>query len=275
MLKAVVFDDEYIVLEGLNVMIDWAGFGIELAGTAGDGKSALNLVRELAPDLVLTDIRMPGMDGLELIEKIAEERPDTAFIVFSGFNEFEYVKRAIHLGVADYLEKPITIESIGKALGKVVRQLEKQREAYLIKEQWERSRREESGQAEQAEPKGSPVEQARAYIDRHGMRDLTLQEVADHVGLNAAYLSVLFKETMGESYIKYLTRIRMERAKTLLLKGMKVGDVSEKVGYHTYRHFSEIFKKYTGIPPGQYKESSRPEPDSAAMSAGESKRDER
>lgn len=98
------------------------------------------------------------------------------------------------------------------------------------------------------------IEKALTYIHLNGMRDLSLAEVAEHVGLNAAYLSVLFKDSAGESFIKYLTRLRMEKAKWLLQRGLKVADVSERVGYHTYRHFSEVFKKYTGVLPGQYKE---------------------
>lgn len=112
MYKVAIFDDEYIVLQGLRHLIDWNGFGLELAGTASDGLSALEIVRKQTPDIVFTDIRMPGMDGLKLIEEIMAEAPDTYCIVFSGFNEFEYVKRALKLGVIDYLEKPVTVESI-------------------------------------------------------------------------------------------------------------------------------------------------------------------
>jgi two-component system response regulator YesN len=116
MLKAVVFDDEYIVLQGLKTMIDWPKYGIELVGTAEDGQAALVLFLRERPDIILTDIRMPGMNGLELIESVMKQEPDTVCIVFSGFNEYEYVKRAIQLGVADYLEKPINIAQIEEAV---------------------------------------------------------------------------------------------------------------------------------------------------------------
>lgn len=492
MLTAVVFDDEYIVVQGLERMIDWPTHGIELVGSAGDGYAALELFRSLRPDIVLTDIRMPGMDGLELLEIITGEAPQTYCIVFSGFNEFEYVKRAIQLGVKDYIEKPITIQSIEGALAKARTELDERQSTEALRSRWELSKQEliekttwdvltngaasaakwretigeasdefhyytvcclpdpytmprledsttimvKNGQEQVAlvlhheEPvevfwdylnqwsdqqgipigRGSTVstiadagcslkqarkalryasfleitgvvfheelvgmimepkemtdreedivlsmrtgnkerfmeqidrlivwmrqerldpevaeremlkliyfaleaakdsdekpeagmvegflphveireaaevgrltewfrswmeriadtymetrdiskhiaiEQARAYIENHLSHNLSLQEVANHVGMNSAYLSVLFKEVMGESYIKYLTRYRMERAKILLQKGLKVGEVSEKVGYHTYRHFSEVFKKYAGATPGQYKE---------------------
>ncbi|MFD0693369.1 response regulator [Paenibacillus sp. GCM10027628] len=377
MLRAAVFDDEYIVLQGLSEMIDWSSFGIELIGTADNGLSALDLFRKHRPELIFTDIRMPGMDGLELIEEIMGEAPETLCIVFSGFNEYEYVKRAINLGVADYLEKPITIPTIEKAIRKVMDKISQQREMQELKTKVNNSKREllekatldlllggAEGEVKWREIYGadaetlvgvnvlvasseafhnpehadyaaihirhgheriivfvhyrqptpefwgqlllvseqagiavgsgrtyvelkdaglsyqealhalrsahflgekgivryedlgkqSPVTRARNYLEQNYTRDVTLQEVAEHVGMNPTYFSVLFKEEVGESYIKYLTRIRMELAKTLLSRGLKVNEVSEKVGYHTYRHFSEVFKKYTGFTPGQYKD---------------------
>ncbi len=108
MRKAVIFDDEFIVLKGLERMIDWAEYNVELVGTAADGEEALKIFHEHRPDIVFTDIRMPGKDGLQVIEEILKEAPETQCIVFSGFNEFDYVKKALRLGVVDYLEKPIT-----------------------------------------------------------------------------------------------------------------------------------------------------------------------
>lgn len=364
MLKAVVFDDEYIVIEGLRMMIDWSSYGIELAGTATDGLSALECFRGVWPDIVFTDIRMPGMTGLQLIEKITEEKPDTYCVVFSGFNEFEYVRNAIRLGVIDYLEKPISIQSIENALHKIQQHNLAKLEQQTLKKQLQETQSEMLGNItlellfgsmealprwqkllgadadrivsmtvvkyteglewpklmdsrmiltrkgdehlalvlhfkapepelwdsiqssassnpigvggtyqsiEQASKsyheaqkayalishdpnKHEAVERAKRYIEQHFMRDLSLNDVSEHVGMNPTYLSVLFKDVMGESYIKFLTRYRMEHAKELLRKGAKVNDVSEMVGYRTYRHFAEVFKKYTGQTPGQYKE---------------------
>jgi two-component system response regulator YesN len=103
--------------------------------------------------------------------------------------------------------------------------------------------------------KHDAVEKACIYIEKNIANDLTLQDVAEYVGLNPTYFSLLFKEEMKISYIKFLTKLRMERAKELLRAGYKVADVSEKVGYHTYRHFSELFKKQVGVNPGQYRDS--------------------
>lgn len=136
MLKAVIFDDEYIVLQGLQTMIDWKQYGIELAGTAANGTDALALFEATRPDIVFTDIRMPGMDGLEVIENILSMAPDTICIVFSGFNEFEYVKKALKLGVVDYLEKPITIPMIEEAIKRTIEKIEHRQNVSMIQSKW-------------------------------------------------------------------------------------------------------------------------------------------
>ncbi|WP_017815655.1 response regulator [Paenibacillus shenyangensis] len=504
MLRAAIFDDEYIVLQGLKRMIDWSRYGVELAGTADNGHTALELVRSHQPDIILTDIRMPGMDGLQLIEAVMREKPDTVCIVFSGFNEFEYVRRAIGLGVIDYLEKPITIDKIEATMKKTMERIEKEQQFGVMKQRYEASRRDllekavldllfvgaaaenklyqqlglqaqeiagvtvialngkstpaiehpccrvvqvstaeeqllvlfhlgipgenadvdqhktepiweylltleeteqsvyasgrtyssladaarswrearkalryacffaetgwvrfedvgeekedhpelseweealvfslracdqdglqhsldafeqwtgtarltperveqemlkllflgadvlrETGEdASQALPsmrilyqelntldtlenmfgwcrsrmekllhvmeavrgpgKHNAVRQATVYMEQHYGQSLSLPEVAEHVGMNANYFSLLFKEEMGISYIKYLTRIRMEHAKRLLIEGMRVHEASEKTGYYNHRHFGEVFKRTFGMTPGQYRES--------------------
>ncbi|GIO15530.1 hypothetical protein J19TS2_50850 [Cohnella xylanilytica] len=142
MLRAVIIDDEPIVLTGLMRKIDWGKHGIELAGTAKDGLSALRLIRRTRPDIVLTDIRMPGLDGLRLIEKVSAESPHTMYIVFSGFNEFEYVRRAIGLGVVDYLEKPVTVTKVEKAIMKTLERMEREQAFAEMKAKWEANREE-------------------------------------------------------------------------------------------------------------------------------------
>lgn len=117
MLEVVLIDDEKIVLNGMAAILKKEE-GIHLAGIADNGVDGLNMILDKKPEIVLTDIRMPGMTGLELIKKAKAELPDTVFIIFSGFNEFRYVKEAIGLGVVDYLEKPITVLKLKEVLNK-------------------------------------------------------------------------------------------------------------------------------------------------------------
>jgi two-component system, response regulator YesN len=106
----------------------------------------------------------------------------------------------------------------------------------------------------QVEPKHIAIERALHFIQDNYNKELSLLEVAEHSNISSAYFSVLFKEQMGESYIKYVTKLRIEQAKKLLHSGAKVNEVSERVGYNNYRHFSELFKKHVGVTPGYYRD---------------------
>ncbi|RUS46700.1 response regulator [Cohnella sp. AR92] len=104
-LQVMLVDDELLVRLGVKSLIDWEKHGFEFIGDAADGEKALELMKRKAPDILLTDIVMPNMNGLELIERVKKRYPDMAIIVLSSHNEFEYVRRAMKLGVEDYLLK--------------------------------------------------------------------------------------------------------------------------------------------------------------------------
>lgn len=127
MYNVLLVDDEPIILEGISSIIDWGRHGTTLAGTARNGIEAARFIDEHEPDIVITDIRMPGMDGLQLIEKVKQERPGIAFILLSGFSEFEYARGAMRHGVAHYLVKPCNENAISSALEEIVRELDSQR----------------------------------------------------------------------------------------------------------------------------------------------------
>lgn len=128
-LKVVLIDDEKIVLNGIKAILKKETY-IDLVGVADNGLDGLQMVLNEKPEIVLTDIRMPGVSGLELIRKAKEKLPDTVYIIFSGYNEFRYVKEALGLGVIDYLEKPVTIGKLRDALDKGI-QIYNYRQNYI------------------------------------------------------------------------------------------------------------------------------------------------
>ena len=121
MQRVIIVDDEYLTVEGINRLKDWGAFDMEVCGVAYDGVSALQIVEELRPDILISDIRMPGMNGLELIEAAKNVLPDAIFIIISGYNEFEYVRLALRLGVIDYIDKPVTVEKMHAVLRNIDR----------------------------------------------------------------------------------------------------------------------------------------------------------
>jgi len=122
MYRIVVVDDEYIVVEGIKAIIRKRNMDCEVVGFANDGISGLDEVRKWKPDILITDIRMPGMDGLSLIEVVKEEFPKVRFVIISGYTEFAYARRAITLGVKGYIDKPITMEKLEDVIKKLIRE---------------------------------------------------------------------------------------------------------------------------------------------------------
>ena len=129
MLKVFLVEDEFVIREGIKNNIDWKAHGYEFCGEAGDGELAYPMIQKLRPDIVITDIRMPFMDGLELSRLIRKELPDTEIIILSGYQEFEYAKEAIKLGVAQYLSKPINGEELLAELDELSAKIEEKRRA--------------------------------------------------------------------------------------------------------------------------------------------------
>jgi two-component system, response regulator YesN len=124
----IILDDEYLARHGLETLVDWNRLGIDVVATASNGVDGLELIREYRPDLVMTDIRMPGMNGLAFVEQASAIAPGTVYIVFSGFSEFTYAKEAMSLGVIEYLEKPITVDKVESIMPKALKRIEYRRE---------------------------------------------------------------------------------------------------------------------------------------------------
>ncbi len=242
MYKVIIADDEYMIKKSLTVMIERSPYNFKVVGEADDGKEAMDLVKELRPDLLITDIRMPTMDGLELIQKLQTESNLTEAIVVSGYGEFEYAQRAIRLGAIDYLLKPIKVDLVQEALKRVNEKLQLREE----------NERETINILKNLSPK---MNYAINFIEKHFSDDsLSLPMVADHIELSTAYLSRIFKEETGTSFVHYLTKLRMERAKIILKNPYsKLYEVAFSVGYIDYPHFSKAFKKYCGVSPTEYR----------------------
>lgn len=127
-MRAIICDDDEIILKGLCSVIDWESLGVDIVGTAGDGKEGLRLLKEQHPQLLMSDIRMPHVDGLQLIEEGKRLNPDLMAIVFSGYDDFEYARKALKLGVQDYLSKPIDIDELVRLVTGCVQRFDMARE---------------------------------------------------------------------------------------------------------------------------------------------------
>ena len=129
MYKLLIVDDEYLVREGLKETVDWSALGIQVVGTAENGQSGLALARELKPDLIIADVRMPVMDGLDMAKALAGDKADVAVIMYSGYKDFEYARRALDSGVYGFLLKPIENAELIKRVSEVLQKLEEKRDS--------------------------------------------------------------------------------------------------------------------------------------------------
>ena len=130
-MKVLIADDEINIILLIKSLIDRQKTDVEIAGEAGDGITALEMVRQLKPDVVITDIRMPGMNGMDLIRHVREEQIPVEFVIISGYSEFEYARSAIQYGVSDYLLKPIKKDELNDVLAKLESQRASRREQQM------------------------------------------------------------------------------------------------------------------------------------------------
>ena len=128
MLKVVLVEDETVIREGIRDTVPWGEYGYEFAGEAADGEMALSVIRKTRPDLLITDVKMPFMDGLSLSKIVSEEFPKTKIVIISGYDDFEYARKAIEVGVDQYLLKPITKMNLKKTLLEIKEKIQAEKE---------------------------------------------------------------------------------------------------------------------------------------------------
>ncbi|MEX1029715.1 MAG: response regulator [Paenibacillaceae bacterium] len=245
MYKLMIVDDEPIILNGLRHMIGKFTWFSEIVG-ASDGIDALEKMNTFKPDLLITDIHMPEMDGLELIRQ-AKVRNVDRFIVLTGYDVFDYARQALRLNVIDYLLKPIKKDELYDALER-------------IHQDWETERKAGSVDAlaysyGDAEEQQNHITKCLSYIQNHFTRDISLDEVAEHMGLHPNYLSYLIKKMTTHSFVHHVSTFRVQKAKEILERrpSLALDQVSRNVGYENPRHFYKVFKKYEGTTPGEYR----------------------
>ncbi|RCX18683.1 helix-turn-helix protein [Fontibacillus phaseoli] len=248
-----IVDDEPRTRQGLKNMLEAWGGGRYEVKSADNGHDALDMLKSEPVHLLITDIRMPEISGLNLV-KLLESALLTykpAVILISGYAEFDYAHQAIQLGVVNYLLKPIRKD---KLIDTVERALEVGEERSRISKMKRIVDRKLIQVTEEQEPVSEQVKEAIHYVENHLDQGFGLREVAEHIHLNPSYFSVLFKEQMQMTFIEYVTRLRIQKAKELLLQTrLPVAEIAERVGYQTTKYFNKVFKEYEGHSPGLYR----------------------
>ena len=244
MYRVVLVDDERLIVRGLSTVIPWAELGCEVAGTAYDGVGGLELIRSIRPDIVMTDIRMPNMDGLTMLAAIRSEFPEIQMSVLTAYRDFEYARQAITLGVCRYLLKPSNLDELQEAVKLMVSRLDAMPQ--LPEDPDDESVKEAGNHL---------VKAALAYMKEHCTEQhLSLGEVADHVYVSQWHLSKLLNRETDQSFFDLLGSMRIAKAKKLLADpALRIHEIAEMAGFSDVAHFSRSFKKIAGCTPGEYR----------------------
>ena len=230
MYKLIIADDEEMIRRGFALGFNWEQMGYTLCGQAKNGQDALALIKEHKAHVLLTDIQMPQMNGLDLIEKALEIQPSLRTVILTGYGQFEYARRALLLKAFDYVLKI----DIDVALEPVMKRLKNQLDDLPMladEDEWN-------------------INGAINYIHEHYHEKISLAEVADKFCMSQAHFCRHFKKVTGKGFNETLRNYRLENAYRLLMfSDMRVGDVATRVGYKDSRYFSDLFlKKYGALP---------------------------
>jgi two-component system response regulator YesN len=242
-MKLLIVDDEVLIRQWVVFCLERSKLALESTDEAANGKEALERISESRPDIIIADIKMPIMDGLQLLQEVKKLNPPIEVILLTGHAEFEYAKQGLKWGAADYLLKAeINEKELIEALKRV---MSKERKTPLDVENTEEL---------SVFQYGSVITRAIAYMEQNYANPFSLKEIADYVHLHANYFSQLFKEKTGTNFNEYLTEIRLKKSKYYLLHtDLKSYEISDKVGYPNYSYFSKVFKKIVGVSPNTYR----------------------
>ena len=218
-----IVEDEKFIRDGIWYLLSEVP-GITEIDTACDGEEAWSVITDSRrfPDIVLTDIRMPGMDGLELSGKIREHSAASKIIFISGYEDFAYAKKAISLGASGYVTKPVAQDELLELINRVMIQIRKE-------EQFDRQ------------------QEISCFHEKQS------DALSESWGVSPSYISILFKDKTGHNFKDYLLDCRMKRAKELLAAGSQAAEICENLGYSDYDYFSKSYKKYYGESPAEYR----------------------
>ena len=251
MLKVLVVEDEEMIRKGIVLAVDWAALDCVVVGEAANGEEALEAVEKYDPSLIITDLKMPKMDGIEMIQALRERGNNALVIVLTAYDSFSYAQSALRLGAVDFLLKPFHDGELERSVTALRQRINSS-----------------AGKGNQARPlpfpglkkgdKSKYVLEAMAYIGEHyNDPRISVGLIAGHLGISEGHLSHTFKKETDYTLLNYLTRYRIHTAMELLKDcRLKVYEVAEQVGYRDITYFSSTFKKLVGISPSEYQDTS-------------------
>lgn len=248
MYDLLIVDDEPYMREGIKSTYDWNSYGFQVVDTAENGREALEIIRIKRPHVVLTDIVMPEMDGLEFMEQVNRLYPEVNVVLVSAHSNFKYAHKAISHGVKGYLLKPIDeieLEVVFNSLREqLIGNVSKETKSQHAPIEFEYSNTTDNNY----------ISRAKQYVMDNYEKRITLEEVSRYLYITAGYFGFIFKKETGCNFIDYIVSVKLDRAKHMLRHSdYKVKEISLRIGYDDYTYFCKIFKKIEGCTPLEYR----------------------
>ena len=236
MWKVMIADDEMYMLEALEKLIDWKSLDCKVVYKANNGLQLIEQIKNEVPDIVITDIKMPLISGLEVAKFVYEQMLPTKIIILSAFADFSYAQEAIQYDVCGYIVKTSAIEQLPEMLHKAISKLS----APMVSEKEEKDYSEDI------------FGKLQKYIHSHYMDKITLSMIAEEIHANGSYLSRLYKSKTGQNLFDAINQMKLEKAKEYLAEGRRISEAALLVGFDDVSYFSRVFKKYEHCSPRDY-----------------------
>ena len=261
MIRLLIADDERLEREALVDMVSRRFVEHEIVTeVAENGRKAADTAILWGADLILMDIEMPGMNGLDAARAVLAQRPSCRVIFVTAYSLFQYAHEAVHLGACDYLLKPVDPDELEASIRRAIRQVEAERrlEALAPVQSESELSAPEAEEAPRAESENSQtalvMAHVRRYLEDNYMFDISLDSVGEILHISPAYLSAQFKKYQKMNFLDCLTELRINAAKELLNDPFRSSaEVASMVGYEDASYFARAFKKRTGVTPTQYR----------------------
>ncbi len=248
--KVLVVEDEEIIRKGIIYTYPWNDKDCVVIGEASNGLEGLEKIWELKPDIVVTDIGMPLMDGLEMLKEVGDEVLFSSIII-SVYDEFEKARQAIDIGVSNYLLKPLDHAKLDSAVEKAKKDLV-HRQSYYQKSEENRDNSFDDIQLIGDGFHNYYVKRTYAFIEKNYKSRIGLQDLVDELKVSANYINRNLKEELNQTFNEFLNRYRIQKSVELMKTGEeKIYNIATQVGYSDYKYFITVFKKYVGISPSK------------------------
>lgn len=236
MYQTLFVDDDRFLVQSMNRILDWQGYGFNDPLAAGNVTEAIRILKSQKVDLLITDIEMPGNTGFDLADYVLENHLDITCCLLTSYARFDYAQKAVKLHTFDYLLKPLQKEELVSLLLKFKSQFETQKTPV---------------------EKYSPlVEQTIAYVRTNLKESISRETITNELHISEGHISHLFKKETGMSLTEYITNMRINKAKELLKDtNDSIAEICEQIGYNYQAYFTKIFKEKTGMSPMQYRKN--------------------